>query len=104
MDNVSILARQNWNGSLRCCFCMKNETIQHLFMDCHFAKFVWRAVLFAFGLYLPNTISHMFDGWLLGVDKKKSKLILVGASAICWALWLSRNDMVFEISPSISYM
>jgi hypothetical protein len=83
---------------------MKNETIQHLFMDCHFAKFVWRAVLFAFGLYLPNTISHMFDGWLLGVDKKKSKLILVGASAICWALWLSRNDMVFEISPSISYM
>ncbi len=46
----------------------------------------------------------MFDGWLLGVDKKKSKLILVGASAICWALWLTRNDMVFDKSPSISYM
>jgi hypothetical protein len=46
----------------------------------------------------------MFDGWLLGVDKKKRKLILVGASAICWALWLSRNDMVFDKSPSTSYM
>ncbi len=38
------LARRNWNGSLKCCFCMKNETIQHLFMECHFAKFIWRAV------------------------------------------------------------
>jgi hypothetical protein len=45
----------------------------------------------------------MFDDWLLRVDKK-SKLILVGASAICWALWLSRNDMVFDKSPSISYL
>ncbi len=46
----------------------------------------------------------MFDGWLLGVDKKKSKLILVRASAIYWALWLTRNDMVFDKSSSISYM
>jgi hypothetical protein len=82
---------------------MKNETIQHLFIDCHYAKFVWRAVQFSFGLYLPGTISNMFDGWLLRVDKK-SKLILIGASAICWALWLSRNDMVFDKSPSISYL
>ena len=97
------LARRNWNGSLRC-FCMKNETIQHLFIECHYAKFVWRAVQFSLGLYLPTTISNMFDGWLLGVDKKKSKLILVGASAICWALWLTSNDMVLDKSPSISYM
>lgn len=32
------LARRNWNGSLRFCFCMKNETIQHLFLDCHYTK------------------------------------------------------------------
>ncbi len=57
-----------------------------------------------FGFNLPTSISHIFDGWLLGVDKKKSKLILVGASAICWALWLSRNNMLFDKSPSISYM
>jgi hypothetical protein len=83
---------------------MKNETIQHLFMECHFAKFIWRAVQFSFGLYPPNSISHIFDDWLLGVDKKNRKLILIGASAICWALWLSRNDMIFDKSPSVSYM
>ena len=83
---------------------LKNETIHYLFMECHYAKFVWRTVQFSFGLYLPNSISHIFYGWLLGIDKKKSKLILVGASALCWTLWLSRNDMVFDKSPSISYM
>jgi hypothetical protein len=40
----------------------------------------------------------------MGVDKKRSKLILVEASAICWALWLSRTDLVFNKSPSISFM
>ncbi len=33
-----------------------------------------------------------------------SKLILVGVSAICWALWLSKNDLVFDKSPSITYI
>jgi hypothetical protein len=83
---------------------MKNETIQHLFMDCHYAKFIWRAVQFSFRFNLPISISHIFDEWLLGFDKKKSKLILVGTSAICWALWLSTNHMIFDKSLSISYM
>jgi hypothetical protein len=89
---------------LNYCFCIKNETIEYLFIECHYAKFIWRAVQFSFGLCLPSNIYDIFDGWLLGVDKKKSKLILVGASALCWALWLSRNDRVFDKSPSVSYM
>ena len=36
----------------------------------------------------------------MGIDIKTKKLILVGASAICWALWLSKNDMVFDKLPS----
>ena len=31
----------------------------------------------------------------MGVNKKNKELILVEASAICWALCLSRNDMIF---------
>ncbi len=98
------LARRNWNSSLRCSFCLKNKSIQHLFFDCHVAKFLWRAVQFSFGFNLPVSVSHIFDGWFLEVDKKMSKLILVGASAICWAIWLSRNNIVFDKSPSFSYM
>ena len=36
-DNLS---RINCNGSMRCCFLLKNETIYHLFIDCHFARFI----------------------------------------------------------------
>ena len=54
-DNI---ARRNWNGSLRC-FCMKNENIQHLFMDCHYTKFIWRAMQYSFGL-CPPSIYHIF--------------------------------------------
>jgi hypothetical protein len=64
------LTRRNWYGGLKCCFCMKNETIQHLFVECHYARFLWRALQFSSGLYTPLSISHMFENWLVGVDKK----------------------------------
>ncbi len=98
------LVRRNWHGSLKCCFCMRNKTIQHLFVECHCAKFLWRALQFTTGLYTAHSIPHIFENWLMGVDKKSTKLILVGASAICWAIWLCRNDMVFDKSPFMSYM
>lgn len=62
---------------------MKNESTRHLFFECHCAKFILRAVQFSFGLYPPNSISHIFNDWLQGVDKKSRKLILIGAFAVC---------------------
>ena len=62
-----------------------------------FIIYSWIAIFpvhIAFGLYYPHSISHIFRDWLMGINKKTKKLILVGASAICWALRLSRNDMV----------
>jgi len=38
------LAKQNWQGNQQCCFCHENETIQHLFFDCRFARMVWASV------------------------------------------------------------
>ena len=40
-DNLS---RRNWGGNKTCCFCSKVETIHHLFFECFYAKFLWRAV------------------------------------------------------------
>ena len=81
-DNLAI---RNCHGILKCCFCMKNETIQYLFVECPYARFLWRAQ-FSSGLNTLLIISHMFENWLVGVDKKTSKLILVRASAICWVI------------------
>ena len=88
------LVRWNWNGSKHCCFCSSDETIQHLFIDCHVAKFLWRAVQFAFDLHPPQTITNLFGNWLRGVGTKLKRQLLVGASALCLAIWFSRNNVV----------
>jgi hypothetical protein len=34
------LVRRNWNGDRKCCFCHSPESIQHLFLDCVYSKFL----------------------------------------------------------------
>ena len=98
------LARRNWNGNKLCCFCSNDETIQHLFIDCHVAKFLWRAVQFAFDLNPPRSITYLFGNWLRGVETKLKRQLLAGASALCWAIWLSRNDVFFDKSSTKTYL
>ena len=98
------LLRRNWNGNKLCCFCSSDETIQHLFFDCHVAKFLWRVVHYTFDLSPPQSITHLFGNCLRSVGTKLKRKLLTGASALCWAIWLSRNDIVFDRSPSKTYM
>jgi hypothetical protein len=46
----------------------------------------------------------MFTGWLNGVNKNLMYKILVGASALSWAIWLSRNDMIFNNTRAVTPM
>lgn len=98
------LAKRNWNGSKLCVLCGARETIQHLFFECHFARFIWRVVSLTFGLRAPYSIEDLFSLWLQGIDPKLRLKILVGAVAICWAIWTSRNDVVFDKTPIKTYM
>jgi hypothetical protein len=43
------LTRWNWTGSKQCNFCLGDESIQHLFYDCYYARFLW-------GYLLPHPI------------------------------------------------
>ena len=90
------LARKNWTGSQKYCGCNSNETINHLFLDCHYARMVWRVIFFATGLTPPRSISQMFSSWLSNQHIKIRQLIWVGVAAVCWAIWRSRNDIVFN--------
>ena len=98
------LAKRNWKGSQKCCFCDQVETIQHLFIMCPFAKMVWRIVHMAFNLTPPTNITNLFGNWLLGVSKKEKVLIRVGVCALLWAMWNIRNDYIFNNAKSSSFM
>jgi hypothetical protein len=44
-----------------CAFCSHQEMIQHLFFDCHFAKFLWRVVQCTFNIDTPTFVEHLFN-------------------------------------------
>jgi hypothetical protein len=98
------LARRNWHGCKQCVFCSHPETIQHLFFDCHFARFLWRAVQVSFNISTPTSVEHLFNDWATSVGNRFKKITLVGAAAVCWAMWTSQNNMVFDNSLAKTYM
>jgi len=90
------LVRRNWNGDSTCCFCHLPETIKHLLVDCFYAKFLWRAVHLLFGISPPRDIFDLFNRWSKTTNKKYNSLLLSAASALCWAIWITRNEVVFD--------
>ena len=98
------LAKRNWNGCNKCCFCDQEETIHHLFITCPLARMVWRIVHMAFGLQAPNNITSLFGNWLKGVSKSEKIQIRVGVCALLWAVWNVRNDYIFNRAKKTSFM
>ena len=90
------LAKRNWKGTLHCSFCGNDESIDHLFIACPFAKLVWRVVFCTYNIPPPTNVTNMFGNWLRGIDKKTKDRIRIGVSAICWSIWNCRNDIVFN--------
>src|SRR6185436_16068346 len=76
------LARRRWKGSLKCCCCNLNETIQHLSFNCQNAKFLWRLTSVVLNLPMPLNVNHMFTHWLNGLRKQRKHQALVRACAI----------------------
>ena len=80
------LAKRQWQGSPKCCFCNTDETIQHLFFDCHVPRFIWNTIFITFGIQPPSGVSCLFGPWLKNFSSKLRSQILAGAAALCWAI------------------
>jgi hypothetical protein len=46
----------------------------------------------------PRDANDLFGVWARGLLARSRHLLLTVASAICWAIWLSMNDVVFNKS------
>jgi hypothetical protein len=46
----------------------------------------------------------MLGNWLSGVATKEKSIILVGVTALCWAIWRCRNDLIFDNIIYTSFM
>jgi hypothetical protein len=58
----------------------------------------------AFNLTTPRNVCQMFGSWLNQFGGKLKRQALAGASAFFWAIWLSRNEVVFDKSPTQSLL
>jgi hypothetical protein len=47
-----------------------------------------------FGIAPPTNVSHLFGDGRNWVTTNTIFFVLTGASALCWAIWLTRNDFV----------
>jgi hypothetical protein len=45
-------------------FCHVNESIQHLFYECYYAKFLWGLSNLAFNIAPLCNVHHMYGSWL----------------------------------------
>jgi hypothetical protein len=98
------LLKRSWKGCSKCVFCGEQETVEHLFITCPFARLVWRTIDFAFDLPPPVNITNMFGNWLNGVNRQLKGQIRIGVSAVCWSIWRYRNDVVFNKKPNVSFL
>jgi hypothetical protein len=90
------LVKRNWHGSTQCVLCHQDETINHLFFQCRFAKSIWLLIQVTSSLYPLTSVANIFGNWLHHIDLRFRTLIRVGALAVIWSLWLCRNEKVFH--------
>jgi hypothetical protein len=98
------LVKRQWKGCTKCCFCDVSESIQHLFFDYPMTKLVWGMLSLTFGIRMSSDVGNLFGPWLRSFSKKQRNRVLVGVAAFCWAIWISRNDIVFHKSHFLSIL
>jgi hypothetical protein len=60
------------------------------------AKALWRAIHMVLGLKPPTSTRNIFGAWHKQSGREFRSLLLIGAAALCWSLWLTRNELVFD--------
>jgi hypothetical protein len=85
-------------------FCNQDETIQHLFFDCPLARIIWHVVHMTVATIPPTNMTHLFEKYLFGVNKKDEAQICVGDCALVWAIWNAHNDIIFNKPKQSSFL
>jgi hypothetical protein len=89
-----MLQQKNFNSdNSSCVLCHENtlETLEHLFFGCDFSHIFWWSLNIEWDLDL-NLIEMMLDCRQRFNLKCHKEMIIIG----CWALWNSRNKLIFE--------
>lgn len=97
------LIKRGWVGSNLCVMCGREETIDHLFFTCTTASLLWSILKCSFNLKsIPNNFEECFGGWVKTFVKQERKLVLVGISAMLWAIWKTEMQLFLMIRNTLT--
>ncbi|XP_071902720.1 uncharacterized protein [Coffea arabica] len=83
----------------KCSFCPSSETLQHSFVHCWMARYVWSYFQCMLGVRgAADTLIKTLQGWWILASGKSPTAVLVYLLPvlICWELWKARNQVVYE--------
>ncbi|XP_009130606.2 uncharacterized protein LOC103855383 [Brassica rapa] len=92
------LQKRGLGSDFNCIRCQEKETKEHIFFKCQYAREVWKQIPLAKG---PHILDD--DSFEKAITKFRQAICLPPTgirgsvlSWICWAIWNSRNTLVFE--------
>lgn len=73
------------------CILQEEESLDHLFLKCNFAKRCWQVIGISFS-------THLRPLQIIKVIKRKLKVPFFMEIIICmaWSIWMQRNDWLFK--------
>ena len=91
------LKKRGWKKVEMCEFCDSHETTEHLFFSCPLAKYIWTIASVALGInQVPKDFPDLYAKWFSAYDGKDRIAMMLGAVAIFWAVWKTRNRSCFQ--------
>lgn len=97
LSTRNILGRRHMHlPSFNCVLCSLGleDTVDHLFLECPFAKNCWSLV----GLTIVNT-PDMFQRFESLKQQLNVKFFMEVIIILCWSIWTIRNDAIFRGLP-----
>ncbi|XP_071712948.1 uncharacterized protein [Rutidosis leptorrhynchoides] len=86
--------------STLCVWCMVEvETIDHLLLHCKWSTCIWKDLFrwWSIRWVIPRTVSDFSYDWYFGMGVKASKFWKMIGPATIWAIWMARNDIMFNV-------
>ncbi|KAJ0853894.1 putative reverse transcriptase zinc-binding domain-containing protein [Helianthus annuus] len=96
------LARRNITlPSASCVLCnLVEESADHLLVTCQYAQQVWVAISLWFKMPLPRYLLSVVELLEFAQQQQladnKKKVIYTIIASVCWLLWRTRNDLIFN--------
>uniref|UniRef100_I1NSU7 Reverse transcriptase zinc-binding domain-containing protein n=1 Tax=Oryza glaberrima TaxID=4538 RepID=I1NSU7_ORYGL len=90
------LKKMKWNGDPLCKFCGAEEDVDHLMFKCAPARFLWCCFRDVFHWDHVPSSRREFMNILMTMGGDRAIIFLHVISAGIWAIWLVRNDWVFN--------